>query len=652
MAGRPDIPGGIRMSSAQVDVLLRRVGALPMLPGTLARLVELADVGLRTTAGRDRLSELLCSDPALGIALLRRADGARGVVSCAHAIGRLGVQAAAAEALAAPVLPCRADGAEPLRSRLAELIVHCQAVGCAAELLAEAHPLGVSGDEAFTAGLLHDVGKLAMLSTLPKTYERVIEGVRSGQGNIADAERRRIGADHTVLARRLGEHWALPAGVAEVAWLHHQPLEAIPTDVRRPERIALVGLADALVRRRRLGYSGNFEFPRTPAQLAEPLGISKELLEDVAARLPERLAAAGEAIGLDRQLTTAEFCDALQGAKRRLGQIASDLRDRCTAARPGAEAFSSLREFCARLSPEAGVSDVLQGIVDTFAAELRPDEPVVGYSIGAEVGEVLVLRRDPAGTAWESFPCAGEEVPETPDLGRLLSDPGDLARWAGTSLEAHQPLCCQGRWVGGVLGRFADPDAAPRREALAAAVALALAITQGRARAMRVSEQLAGASHVLAQTQQALAETKTLAAVAEMAAGAAHELNNPLAVVSGRAQLMRERAETPEDRETWDLIARQAHRISDIITELMEFASPAPPEPAPVDAAALLEEARNRFVERNAAQADGSMIDIESGDALPAVWVDRSQALHVLSELLTNAVRAAGPSRRVTLRAE
>src|SRR5690606_27839061 len=83
--------------------------------------------------------------------------------------------------------------------------------------------------------------------------------------------------------------------------------------------------------------------------------------------------------------------------------------------------------------------------------------------------------------------------------------------------------------------------------------------------ARQLNEELAELSQRLIASQSELARSRTLIMVGELAAGAAHELNNPLAVISGRAQLLN-RDDVPEDvRKTAALIAEHAHRASGIV---------------------------------------------------------------------------------------
>src|SRR5207253_187426 len=82
-----------------------------------------------------------------------------------------------------------------------------------------------------------------------------------------------------------------------------------------------------------------------------------------------------------------------------------------------------------------------------------------------------------------------------------------------------------------------------------------------------------------------------LCGLGEMAAGAAHEMNNPLMVISGRAQLLAAKITDPGMKAEASLIAQQADRLSQIITDMMEFAKPVTPKMAPLDIAAVIDEA-------------------------------------------------------------
>ncbi len=135
-------------------------------------------------------------------------------------------------------------------------------------------------------------------------------------------------------------------------------------------------------------------------------------------------------------------------------------------------------------------------------------------------------------------------------------------------------------------------------------------------------------------------EDQLLQTIAQLAAGAAHELNNPLTVISGRAQLMAERAESETDRKTWQTMVDQAQRISDIVTNLMRFAAPPEPDFQQISASALLADAISEFSSLNPPNEKAAKFDKCIEGCLPDLRVDPAQVRTVLLELFSNAANA------------
>jgi signal transduction histidine kinase len=131
--------------------------------------------------------------------------------------------------------------------------------------------------------------------------------------------------------------------------------------------------------------------------------------------------------------------------------------------------------------------------------------------------------------------------------------------------------------------------------------------------------------------------------IAEMAAGAGHELNSPLTVISGRAQMLSATLKDPEARRALQTISDKAHECSGIVSELMDFARPRPPHHTAVSLVELLTEVRAEWLER--AALPPSQIRVEPTEARreePATVVsaDRDQLKTVFRELVSNAADA------------
>ena len=129
-----------------------------------------------------------------------------------------------------------------------------------------------------------------------------------------------------------------------------------------------------------------------------------------------------------------------------------------------------------------------------------------------------------------------------------------------------------------------------------------------------------------------------LAALAEFAAGAGHEMNNPLAVIAGRAQLLLRDETHPERRRDLALIHTQALRVHEMIADLMLFARPPAPERRPCDLAALVVHVTGELSPRAAAQQTQLRVTVLGGPCL--VTADATQLAVALRSLVVNALEA------------
>jgi signal transduction histidine kinase len=141
-------------------------------------------------------------------------------------------------------------------------------------------------------------------------------------------------------------------------------------------------------------------------------------------------------------------------------------------------------------------------------------------------------------------------------------------------------------------------------------------------------------------------QTGKLTSLAEFAAGAGHEINNPLAVISGQAQYLlgheadwfREDAEDAP-RKALEAIVTQTRRIHGILRDLMQFAKPAPPCPGWVDLPALVGEVATGLAELASQRRVRIEVALQP-ERLP-VYADAAQVRTALTCLLRNAIEAA-----------
>jgi putative nucleotidyltransferase with HDIG domain len=659
MANQPD---------KRVDLILQQLEELPTLPTVALRILEITG---SDDASTSQVVRLVQSDPSLTariLQLVHRADsGVRGEVnSVERAVVLLGFEALRSAVLAVSVFETfQAEQPKQTHFSREEFWKHCVAVACCAELLA-GQISEIDPGEAFVCGLLHDLGKVALDAVLPKSFNRVVEAADLLRGNIADVERQVIGLDHMVVGKRLAERWQLPVTIRDCVWLHGQTPEALPATVKQPKLVNLITLADIIVRQQHLGYSGNYTQTVSQQQLMDLLHIQQPMIERMLEKLVEQIEQRAKALGLGRASTGELYQQALTQANKELGKVSSQLvtKNRRLAIR--AKFFDALSSFHAELRPDAPPQMVLHAIGQTAVEVLNVSSAAVfSLSPGRDFAETLMV--DQNGDVFDStmIECpsgssgfagqsgtAGSTTAIKPALGEgpVLKTSAEM-EWL---LQAISPrlghdqrywICLEadGICIGGVIWGASAGEAQrlsnqiQELTALAGGWSLALRTTQIREEARTLAEQLAEANRELQSAQNEILRTKTVITVGEMAAGAAHEMNNPLAVISGRSQLLAAQLEDPKLKASAHLIYDQSHRLSQIITELMDFAKPVPPTLIEIDPAELVERALHE-AKTHTDPADRT-IEVTFGD-VPMVRVDRDQVCGAMLEVIENALQA------------
>ncbi len=152
-----------------------------------------------------------------------------------------------------------------------------------------------------------------------------------------------------------------------------------------------------------------------------------------------------------------------------------------------------------------------------------------------------------------------------------------------------------------------------------------------------IVDQLARLAELEARFQPLL-EAEKLAALGEFAAGAGHEINNPLTVISGRAQLLLREEKNPERQHALALISAQAMRVYEMIADMMLFARPPRPELKPVELVRLVDDLLAELLPRAARQQTAIA---RTGELGPLdVQADSVQLCVALRALCQNAIEA------------
>jgi len=226
-----------------VDKLRQRVATLPSLPKAVQdAMAVLNDEG----ASIGDVTERIERDQVLTARTLRAANtafyGAPGrVATIRTAIGILGLRAVAALLTTASVSSQFSASNHCAELRFGDFWRHALSTALVARGLAAR--LGLDGEVAFTAGLLHDIGALMLATQFPAETGVALRFAREHDLPMLAIERTVLGVDHCVAGEALARHWRFPDATVHAIASHHD-LPANPDG--KPVLAELVHIADAL----------------------------------------------------------------------------------------------------------------------------------------------------------------------------------------------------------------------------------------------------------------------------------------------------------------------------------------------------------------------------------------------------------------------
>lgn len=655
-----------------LDLVLSRIESLPTLPPVAARLME---VGSADDADIDEIATIIESDPALTgkvLGMCRCAAHGLGdrIVTVKRAVVMLGIDAVRLSVLGVAVydlLGPRESGGErhdPTRDATATLEMdrpgfwrHSIATGCASKLIAEAHPeRRIGPDEAFTAGLLHGLGRLALDMILPRGLGRALALAEQRRVDGALAERELIGMDSHTAGKRLAEHWGLPTALRDVIWLHGQPARAIPELPHAP-LIGLVTVAKALCRRLHLGWSGDFSAAADIEALCVDHGLIGERVREIVGALHDGVAERCGALGLERATTTELMLESLALANRSLSRAGVQLERRARTSRAQATVLGAIAGFLSERTPNEGVAPIMGRVVasaagllgDGFYGGIVQAERRGAWRVVQVSAEGRILRDDsidpPGDLAALSSEITLESMGLLPWISDYALDAVDvrkvrLLRLGGTEEDGAAAVLMHDRSVEGTL---MQSGAEPLVKAWWSAVRAGIEAERAR----RLGEELASANRALTYAQDQIAESRAMVHLGQVAAGAAHEMNNPLTVISGRAQLLAASLVAARDRAAAAAISEAAQELSDLISSLHMFASPPTVRPAASSVGALVRGAIELAEQRTKTKG---RVRARLAPDLPQGMLDRELLTRALAEVIVNGLEAA-PGEMVDVRA-
>jgi putative nucleotidyltransferase with HDIG domain len=279
---------GEGQSAVNLKAIASRAGDLPTMPATSLRALRMTKDP--NVSARD-LQEVISQDQALAARVLRIVNSAlyclsREVSTISHAVALLGMATLESIILAATVQNVLRSGFRrggDLGSKL--LAEHSWGAGVAARLLAQ-RARYENPEEAFLAGLMHDLGKPVMLANIDEPYSLILNDVYRGVATFHESEMQEFGFSHQHVGALVAEKWKFPPQLCEAIGNHHTPLAA-PGHSRLA---SVVGLANQMMVAMEIGFEKNRQLELDKQPSAEFLGLDREALEQITGEVRSTLA--------------------------------------------------------------------------------------------------------------------------------------------------------------------------------------------------------------------------------------------------------------------------------------------------------------------------------------------------------------------------
>lgn len=562
------------------------------------------------------LAQTIVLDPVLTAATLSHANVYAPAATIEVSLNILGVEAVQTVSIATVCETLTGQPLDAIDSRFSIQAFWRHAVACSlcayelADGFDDVHP-----DIAKIAGLLHDIGKIALYRYDSGRYEQVLEIAEQSGLTPVEVERSVFGVDHAVAGRWLLENWKLPLLLQEAVWLHHHPyLNALQSD-SPSDLAACVHIANLIAH--------SPPFTNRPVPLLKTYlsrhGISEKRLQtlgkqvyDALNRLSERLNARDPGSAATPGMVRDGFA-ILKRQGRHLG-FSNRLQQRRTA---GLDALSQ------SLLQTLAVTDLERTLAHITDAARR------GLGLRAAHTEIYlsdghVVRGDAPGATREH-----------PDRAATQSVPVDAREWGCGALTAvYEP-------------QTNAADVTTGLTSFAAAVALAVELTQRYRHVQKQAEAFMMNVPVAAAESASISEGR-LKELTAITGQIAHIFNNLFARILGWSQLVHTCTDDPLKLNEGLEKIEQAVREGSQTLQLLQLSSHTDPIPVSesVDLTSLIDEVVKAYTHDHGAHITfTSNID----RTLSPIMGQPDELRLMLVQVIKNAVEALPQGGTVTI---
>ncbi len=645
----------------QIKTLLKTIDQLPTLPGVAIQVLELT---MQDEIDIDKLARLIETDPALTAKILKLVNRAshkltRHITTVQQAISMLGLTTLRCSLLGVITQEYITGENHHTRQLQKDIWTHSLVCAIGAQLIAEkTYP--ELRHEAFVAGIMHDIGKILIMLTLPDQFQAIQNEHSRDHSDLITLELNALNCSHTQVGKWLAQKWSLPQGLTEVIFYHHQPAHSIPLLQTRSELLHIVMLADLVAHDFFLDRSHGPTEVDELNQLLRHLELDEDDLATIQKRISPLYVERAELFNLESDLNHL-YIPVVQKANQKLSAISLELERNKKKIYYASQYQKLINDTALNISNGKTFEDIFAGVGETFKSSSLFQAGVI-YTLDLE-------NRLLEGRIWlypdknkkllcfldkEGQPIWDQQTSHFPKglKGILASytqrmDKNDREPQRHAQLHYRHPFYIFPlySYPGTIKGEFclipASEDKTLGDEEFLHIQQTVKLVTASLEKLLahdsleQRNDELSLALWKNQQINNKLLQTERLAAVGQLSAGAAHEINNPLAIINARAQLMQLKETDEKKLEHLKQITDQIDRISNILTNLMDFARPNPPDLGSVDIPELL----HKVIQLTHIALDKCHIEVTTtfDPQTPAIKADSNQLEQVFLNLIINA---------------
>jgi HD-like signal output (HDOD) protein len=537
----------IKRSPEELQSLIDTVSDIPTLPSIATAIMEKT---LDSKASAKQIAEMVERDQALSIKVLKIANSPfyrriKEISTIRGAVMLLGFNVLKSIVLSISVINLFSDKNKCALDfyKFWQHSISCAV--CAKNIALKIFPS--SSEDAFVAGLLHDLGKVVADQLLCKKgeYKEVLEIMNRANSDIIEVEISILGVDHATLGRFLMEKWNLPALLSRTVGSHHS-IDDITDDEEARKLCSIVHVADIITNHLGLGI-GQSDRGFVDPSLLNKMGLTSHDIQDISIALKDSISSISEEMGIPKAEPKTYF-EVLQFANAQLGKLSLDLEQKKLALERRAMELANLNNMSSQLQSSLKLSDILNTLTSHTLTILE-----------GKKARCIMRLSNLRIMITESFLL--NEVPQTrsgmASATKDLLDRSNGVYPIGVSF-IYAPLRVDGKTIG-VLEVVPQENAGQEEmnQKLLLLRTIAESGTQAIQRAMLITKNI---------------KAQRLAAVSKTAIAANHEINSPLTTILLKLDMLsKDAGQNKGAVENINEIKAEAIKIKNIVKKMLEI---------------------------------------------------------------------------------